>query len=464
MGKIREKLIDLKRRLQDRKMYSITIVIIAAVAIWGFYQYKRASQYRQELDNRYNSALYDMVGYVNNVEVLLIKSLISSTPERTASTLQEAWRQANLAQTNLGQLPVPQHILAKTSKFLTQVGDLSYALNNQSMQGKQINDEQYKTLEKLHGYAVELDKNLNVLQNQLNSGRIKWGELAEKGRNIFGRASSQMPNQQFENIDKTFQDYPTLIYDGPFSDHLTTIEPRGVTGENITAEQGKEKVIEIFGKDKVEAVETVETNDTGPLKTYSYSVKMKNAPDDSSAAVSLTQKGGHIYWMLYSRPVGEKKLSVEEAKEAGKKFLEKHGYKNMVDTYYVKEDDTATINYAYQQQNVTIYPDLVKIKIALDNGEIIGVEAKGYLFAHTERDIPNPGISMEEARSKISKKVEILSSGLAIIPTDYKSEIFTYEFKGKFNGKDFLVYINAQNGREEDILLIINTEDGILTM
>ena len=111
MGKIREKLIDLKRRLQDRKMYSITIVIIAAVAIWGFYQYKRASQYRQELDNRYNSALYDMVGYVNNVEVLLIKSLISSTPERTASTLQEAWRQANLAQTNLGQLPVPQHIL-----------------------------------------------------------------------------------------------------------------------------------------------------------------------------------------------------------------------------------------------------------------------------------------------------------------------------------------------------------------
>jgi spore germination protein len=464
MGKFREKLLDFKRRLQDRKMYSIVIILIAAVAIWGFYQYRQASRYRQHLDNRYNSALYEMVGYVNNVEVLLIKSLISSTPERTASTLQEAWRQANLAQTNLGQIPVPQHILAKTSKFLTQVGDFSYALNNQSMQGKQLSDDQYKTLEKLHKYAIELDKNLNELQNQINSGRIKWGELEKRGKTIFKKTSSEMPNEQFENIDKIFQDYPTLIYDGPFSDHLTTIEPRGVTGDKITAEQGKEKVMEIFGRDKVESVETIETNDTGTLKTYSYSVKMKNSADDSSAMVSLTQEGGHIYWMLYNRPVEEKKLSVDEAKEACRKFLEKHGYDNMADTYFVKEDNTATINNAYQQQNVTVYPDLIKVKVALDNGEILGVEAKGYLFAHTERDIPEPRISLEEARAKISKKVEILGSGLAIIPTDYKSEIFVYEFKGKFNDNDFLVYINALNGREEDILLIINTEDGILTI
>jgi len=56
--------VDFKRRLSDRKMYSIVVVAISAVALWGFYQYKHAADLRQELDNQYNRAFYEMVGYV----------------------------------------------------------------------------------------------------------------------------------------------------------------------------------------------------------------------------------------------------------------------------------------------------------------------------------------------------------------------------------------------------------------
>ena len=461
---IREKLLDFKRRLSDRKMYSIVIVVIAAVAIWGITQYKKAADLRQELDNQYNRAFYDMIGYVNNVETLLVKSMITSTPEKTASILQEAWRQANLAQTNLGQLPVSQPVLANTSKFLTQVGDLAYSLNNQNLDGKPLKDDQYNLIEKLHGFAVSLNKSLNDLQSQLANGRLKWGELANKGTRLFKKTSQEMKMQQFETIDKTFQEYPTLIYDGPFSDHLTTAEPKGITGDMLSAEQAKESVIKLFGKDKVKAVELTGQNDNDPLRTFSYSVKFNNASDDQIATVGITQKGGHVLWMLYNKPVAEKKIEMDEAKELGKKFLEKHGFKGMVDTYYLAEDNTATINYAYQQDNVTIYPDLVKLKIALDDGEIIGIESKGYLYSHRERDIPEPKITQEEARSKINPRMEILSSGLAIIPTDYKTELFVYEFKGKVNDNDFLVYINAETGKEEDVLMIVNTPNGTLTM
>lgn len=461
---IREKLLDFKRRLSDRKMYSIVIVLIAAIAIWGIYQYKHAANLRQELDNQYNRAFYDMIGYVNNVEVMLVKSLIASTPTRTAAILQEAWRQANMAQANLGQLPVSQPVLANTSKFLTQVGDLAYAINNQSMGGKPINDEQYKTLEQLYGFATSLGKNLNDLQGQLSQGRIRWGDLARKGTNIFSRASANLSMEQFENIDKTFQDYPTLIYDGPFSDHMTTTEPKGLTGEVMDVEKAKESVIRFFGNDKVSSVEYVSRDDTGLIKTYSYKVLFKNLPEDQNAFIDVTQKGGHVLWMLYNRPVGDKKIGVDEAKELGRKFLESRGFKDMADTYYLSEDGTAVINYAYKQGDVVVYPDLIKVKIALDTGEIVGFEAKGYLSSHTVREIPEPKISLEQARQAISPRVEILSSGMAIIPTNYKTEIFTYEFKGKLNNRDFLVYINAETGNEENILMIINTPNGILTM
>jgi spore germination protein len=162
---IRGKLKDFKNRLSDRKMYTITIVVVALVASWGIYQYKNAANLRQELDNQYNRSFYDMVGYVDNVQALLIKSLITSTPNATATTMQEAWRQANMAQTNLGQLPVSQHVLANTAKFLSQVGDLAYSINHKNMEGKNLDDKQYKMIEDLHGYAVTLNQSLNDLQN-----------------------------------------------------------------------------------------------------------------------------------------------------------------------------------------------------------------------------------------------------------------------------------------------------------
>ena len=135
----------------------------------------------------------------------------------------------------------------------------------------------------------------------------------------------------------------------------------------------------------------------------------------------------------------------------------------MKPTYYLKQGGTVTINYAYLQDNVTIYPDLIKVKIALDNGEVLGMETTGYLNNHTQRTIETPSISLEKAKASLNKKLSIISEDLAIIPTEWNTEIFCYEFKGRVDDTDFLVYVNAQTGKEENILVIIDTPDGILT-
>ena len=123
-----------------------------------------------------------------------------------------------------------------------------------------------------------------------------------------------------------------------------------------------------------------------------------------------------------------------------------------------------TINYAYVQDNAVIYPDLIKLKIALDNGEVLGMETTGYLNSHFERDLPNIKVSKEEAKENLNKNLKIMSEGLAVIPTEFKTEIFCWEFKGNVEGKDFLVYINVETGKEEDVLVIRDTPNGTLTM
>ena len=104
----------------------------------------------------------------------------------------------------------------------------------------------------------------------------------------------------------------------------------------------------------------------------------------------------------------------------------------MKETYYLKQEGIVTINYAYTQQDVVIYPDLIKVKVALDNGEILGLESTGYLNSHYERTNLEAKISKEDAKKTINKNLQIESEGLAVIPTKYQTEILCWEFKGRY--------------------------------
>ena len=136
----------------------------------------------------------------------------------------------------------------------------------------------------------------------------------------------------------------------------------------------------------------------------------------------------------------------------------------MEETYYIKNEGVMTINYAFSQDGVIMYPDLIKVKIALDNGEILGMSSFGYLNNHTTRDISKVKISKEQAKEKLNKDLSIKSEKMAVIPTEWQSEILCYEFKGKVGETEYLVYINVETGNEEDILIITNTPNGVLTM
>lgn len=457
---------------QDKRRvsWSIPIAIIAILALfgvgtWSYYQNKQLSALKIQTENQYNRAFLDLTNYVDDLEVLLAKSLVTSTPKSTSTMLGEVWRQSNLAQENMGQLPVSPPILEKTSNYLTQVGDFAYALNNKTLSGAPLSDKEYVNLKKLHGFAVSLQKNLHGIENQINAGKMNWGKTTAKAAKSVSVSKNNDPqSSSIENIDKNFQEYPSLIYDGPYSDHMLKSKPLGLKSNKVNAEEAKKIAKKFVGEDKIQEIRQLDSNEVGKIKTYRFKAVFKNSTDEQGAEIDVTQQGGQIYWMLRNRDFGKETLSMNEAKKKALAFLNKNGFKNMIDTYYQKEDGTAVICYAYNQNNTTIYPDLVKVKIALDNGEIVGIESKGYLYNHRTREIPAAKLTLEQAKQKINKKLKIISQGKAIIPTDFKKEKYCYQFVGDLDGKHFVIYINTTTGAEEDILLLIENEKGTLTM
>ena len=451
------KLVDWKNRLKKGHMLSVICVLLIIVAVSGIILWKKQTEYRQASENSYNMAFYELVDYVENVETYLAKSVVSSTPEHGAETLTNLWREANLAQSYLSRLPIESQELENTEKFLNQVSDYSYSLSRKNIYNEKLSDDDLKNLKELHTYSVELENTLNQLSEDLNSGRFEWGELTKKGTVAFAQQVDNISKESFSNMEENFHEYSGLIYDGAFSEHLTSNEKKGLTGEDIEEDVAKQKIEEFIGKNNIKEIQSLGYSENATIPVYDFSVINNN---DETANISISKKGGHVVSMNANRDVKAETISQEEANSKGKEFLESKGFTSMKETYYLKQNGIVTINYAYYQEGVVIYPDLIKVKVALDNGEVLGIETSGYLNNHTIRDLKKVKITREQAKKDLNKDLEIISEGMAIIPTEWKTEILCYEFKGKVDEKEFLVYINAENGREEDVLVITNTPNG----
>ncbi len=459
MGKIKSKLIDWKNRLKDRHMLTIVVVLFSIIVILAIYIYKKQTEYRQASENSYNMAFYEVVDYVQNVEVFLAKSLITNSPESSAESLTNVWREANLALGYLTQLPINSHEIENTSKFLNQVSEYSYSLYRKNLKDQELTEEDMKSLKDLHQYSVELENTLNQLSADINDGRISWGELAEEGNVAFAQQVSNISQDSFDNLEQNFHEYSGLIYDGAFSEHITRAEKVGLTGENIDEEAAKNKAIELFNNENIKEVTSYGKSE-GDINSYDFGITFN---DDSTATVSISEKGGHVVFMNKNREISAEVISQEDADKKAKEYLEQKGFQNMKETYYLKQSGIVTINYAYVQDDVIMYPDLIKVKVALDDGEILGLETTGYLNSHTKRDLEEPKVTVEEAKESLNKDLNIESEELVVIPTEWKSEVLCWEFEGNIDGLDFIVYVNAETGKEEDILIITNTPNGTLT-
>ena len=157
-------------------------------------------------------------------------------------------------------------------------------------------------------------------------------------------------------------------------------------------------------------------------------------------------------------------ITPEEGIQIAKEYLQSHNITSVETSYYEISNNIMTINFAYTSNNITYYPDLIKVSVAMDDGEIISFHQRGYLANHQERAAQVPSITQEQAAKKLSPLLTVEQVKLAVIPTQGLNEVFCYEFKctGQ-NGENILVYINAETGAEEQLLILLIGENGTLT-
>jgi len=443
------------------------VLAFVAAGLFGYGQYQARRGLEILLGNKYQQAFYDFVGQVQSVEVLLAKSMVAADPRQNGALFTDIRQQAAAAQASLAQLPLSDITITRTVKFLNQAGDYADSLARKTEEGRAVDAGDWETLDGLYRQAGDLNRELQGIQAVMTTDGSFLRDLVREAGRKLRKPPVEPARGDFKTLDRQMQHYPALIYDGPFSEHLERREPRGLNDlAGISREEAERIALEFLDKrpDTTYQVRVTGTNE-GTIPAYRVELAPEGEPGTGEVIMDVSRRGGKITWLISSRLTGDAVLDVDQAGAKAGRFLQERGYKNMQATYFLRHGDAVTFNFAATQDGAVIYPDLVKATVALDNGEVTGVEATGYLMSHQKRALPQPKLTLKQARALLNPRLAVDGGRLAVIPAGPAGEEkLTYEFKGKLGDDTYLVYINAFNGREEKILKLIEPPAGTLTM
>lgn len=435
---------------------------LATVAVLGIgisVQNQQAMEAETTLSYVYQRAVSDLSGYVSGMETALEKVRYANTATAQTSLAAQLLEESSGAKAALAALPASGENSGNINRFLAQAGDYASYLSRRLAAGSELSQEEFDNLTTLRKYAETLSTELQKLEERFRYGKVTMKEAESTLKNVIEVLPSY--GGELEESASAFGEYPTLIYDGPFSDHISQMTAKATQGlERLPQGNAEQAAAKFLG---VKSAELEHTTDTGGgLPCYNF---LKE-----DIRVSVTKDGGLLCSISNPRTISENKLSQEEALKKAEAFLEKAEISSYKQSYYITADGVCTFNFAWLEKtdslSVTCYPDLIKVGVALDNGEIVSYNASGYLMNHRERQLKAPSVTAEKARESVSTRLKIQQEpNLALIPTPGLDEVLCWEFvcKGE-DGEDVLVYISGETGMEERIYELIESDNGVLAL
>ena len=441
----------------NKALIIVTIILsIAVVALGILYGISLSSlnNFQTSLENVYQKNFYELVDEVNNAETKLNKVLASNSNTYRSKLLKEVSKNASEAQTRLNMLPYSINGLSDTISFVNQLSGYTETLAKNLDKGEKIDEKDQETLEKVYESVVNIKKSLNSMSKQMWEGyNITSSSLKLDGD--YNSLTSDMSAMNGEDIE-----YPTMIYDGPFSDSQVNKEVKGLNFSEVSMETAKNNLGKILTNISVDNLK-FNGESSGHFQTYDFSYEDENGV---YTFAQVTKKGGKLLTLSSQNIYKTKKLELANAEKIALDFAKKTGIESMKVVWSDVVGDDAFINLAPVIDGVIIYPDLVKVKVDLTKGDVLGFEASSYYMNHVNRKILPARITESVAKAKIYSGLYVKDWRLALIPLEYGEEVLCYEFIYSMNGNTYYVYINAVNGAEENILKVVQTDNGNLLM
>lgn len=446
-------------RRQEKKMSSaqkalpylivtcVTLGVILLATLIAFFQLKADDkQNSSTLEAVYASSYFTMVDGINNLQVDSSKFESLSNTSLQRKSLKDMELDCQYVLSGLRVLPIEAENCMAATRFFNQVNGMCEAYINKIDKGESLSVEEI-------GLVTETGYVLGVIKEQFNAQNmsITRGGYSFIDASVFNSKGVNEFSNTLGSLKGESIDYPTMIFDGPFSASLEEKIVNGLSENEISIEQAEEyvktKVFKGFENVKVKFLEESD----GDIVVYTFDCEFESV----KYTAQITKREGKL--LILSGNANEKSavMNQVEAIELAEKYASQLGFENMKCVWYEGGENIAFINLAPVVNSVVYYPDLVKVKIDLGNQLVLGFESKNYCLNHVGRSL-NAKLSKQEVLSVIDGDYEIKSVRLALIPMEDESEILTYEIECEGIDGTYYFYINSTNKTIEKTLKLVN--------
>jgi len=436
-------------------------ILAAALGITGYFAY---SQYQMNVDlirrteSQYQRSFHELVWNVDTMNSQLAQTLVSSSPEQIMLSLSNLWREAFSASNNLGGIPIAMVKLDRTDKLINDIGEYSYfLLKKNNLEKEELTDKEWTKLQDLYERTKVIKNDLHELEASVLNRNLSFVEVEtvalRKGQDLADNAVVD----GFRTIEKKVDTFPDLQFD----EGIQKIEPecRPIPGKEISEEQAVQ-IAKSFMNDHDGPITKAEMSFTANGKIPVFGVRTYKKGEEIPTYVQVTKKGGYVIQMYMERSIKEANLDYTAAEQEAQKFLKEHDLYNMELVEIDSDTNTAIFTFVPSQQGILLYSDMVKVSVALDNGQVINFDQTKYLSYHHERSLSKPEISVEEVIDDMNPNFKREQVRLALIPGEFdNNELLVYEVRGKMKEESFIVFVNAITGEDVRIVRVTKPKE-----
>ncbi len=425
----------------------VAMAIILGAVLIAFYKLKSTDkQNAKTLESVYASSYYSMVDSINNLQVNADKFETLTTSNAQRGLLKDMEQDCAYIIAGLSILPIDVENSNSAIKFFNQISGMCEAYIATIDKGESLTSEQLVLVDKAE-YALSIIKSkLNTQNEMIRSGEYKFitsGVFDDKGVTQF--------SSSLGDLTGTEVDYPTMIFDGPFSAALEDRVIKGLSEEEVTQEQAYTYLKDVVYKNENVVIEFL--NETaGDFVTYDFKIT-KNKIDYYA---QVTKRQGLLLTLVGYIEQQDPNISSEQAQEIAISFAKQIGFGDLTCVWLEVKNNVAYLNLAPTQDSVVLYPDLIKVKVDMYAQEVVGFEAKNYAFNHVTREVSTT-ISQQQAETQLGFDYVVLNTRMAIIPLEDETEVVTYEFACDRIEGLFYYYIDASSGELVEILKVVDS-------
>lgn len=429
-------------------LFPIVTVLLIGTAIWGYQEHQDKNKILVKAENQYQRAFHDLSYRMEQLHEELGNTLaVKSNKNLHRKGFINIWRLTSQAQSEVNQLPLTLMPFHETESLLANIANFTYKTVLRDWDKQPLTDGEMKTLKTLYEKSKEITADLRKVQDAVLTSNLHWMDveiLLASGKENF---DNDIING-FQLMNQKAADLGDLDWGPAVSAVNQRWVVRSVEGEPIDAEQAKREAAKLLGIRDTNQMRVVENGADTDFASYTVIVPQK---DGSDIQLEYTKKGGKFIYFLSNADVKAKRLNVSQAVEAAEQFLAKHEYGPMKAVSYDEYNNVASITFARVVNGVTIYPEKVAVRVALDDGRVIGLSAKDLLYSGVTKEVKEPALTLEEVRKQLNPEFKEQDAGLAVIRNDLEEKVLCYEFVGRVNGSTYRIYFNADTGFEEKV-------------